>query len=131
MKDKRYQDPEYRERSLEKIRKWHREDRKANPEKRRARDRRSDLKRNYNLTVDAYDQMLIDQSNVCAICGNPSLDKRLAVDHDRACCPGKKSCGKCIRALLCASCNQGLGRFKDSPELLHKAATYIERHKRK
>ena len=30
------------------------------------------------------------------------------IDHDHRCCPGSESCGKCIRGILCSSCNTGL-----------------------
>jgi hypothetical protein len=53
--------------------------------------------------------------------------KAFAVDHDHSCCPGRKACGKCIRGLLCANCNQGLGKFKDDPKLLRNAIDYLAR----
>jgi hypothetical protein len=49
----------------------------------------------------------------------------LAVDHNHGCCPGEKSCGKCVRGLLCDNCNQAIGKFRDDPELLLKAAEYL------
>lgn len=64
-------------------------------------------------------------SQVCAICGS---DKNKHVDHDHSCCPGAQSCGECVRAVLCANCNHGLGSFMDNPSLLKKAITYLEEH---
>ena len=69
------------------------------------------------------------QKDSCAICGakeQPPPQKRLSVDHDHSCCPGDKVCGKCIRGLLCSSCNLGLGMFADDPERLRTAADYVE-----
>jgi Recombination endonuclease VII len=63
------------------------------------------LMRRYGITAEEYDQMLADQGGVCAICKKPPVKNRLHVDHDRACCPRIGSCGKCIRGLLCSSCN--------------------------
>lgn len=48
------------------------------------------------------------------------------VDHNHKCCPNpNKTCGLCIRGLLCYSCNYGLGQFKDSVSNLLNAASYL------
>ena len=60
--------------------------------------------RKAGITMMEYDQMLKGQDGVCAICGETGSTRfSLAIDHDHA--TGD------IRALLCNSCNQGLGRF--------------------
>jgi hypothetical protein len=85
--------------------------------------------RNYGLTATTYRAILARQGGGCAICGGQCATGRmLAVDHDHACCPGEKSCGRCIRGLLCGSCNQGIGKFRDSPGRLRAAAAYLESH---
>lgn len=86
----------------------------------------------FGIGLDVYEDMLAEQGGGCAICGHvPTADEpRLAVDHDHACCPTpKKSCGRCVRGLLCASCNHGLGRFRDRPDLLRRAAEYLQAQK--
>lgn len=89
------------------------------------RERFSTLRR-HNLTGRAHDAILATQRGACAICGESCRTGRnLAVDHDHECCPGKRSCGTCIRGLLCADCNNGLGRFRDDPALLIRAAQYL------
>lgn len=81
----------------------------------------------YQLTEKMYNTMLEAQNYVCAICKRPErhvvrgATKRLAVDHCHA--TGK------VRGLLCAHCNQGIGRFDDDPSLLMAAADYVTRHK--
>ena len=59
----------------------------------------------------------------CEICGKPEEEegKRLALDH----------CHKTdkLRGRLCGDCNTTLGKFKDDPMLLRKAADYLEKHK--
>lgn len=93
-----------------------------NPERRRM----DQLKHLYNITAAEYQALLDSQDGVCAICAELcETGKRLAVDHDHRCCPGAKSCGKCIRGLLCRRCNQVLGRLKDDPELFMRAANYL------
>ena len=92
-----------------------------NGDKRRLVYKRRDLKRRFGITLAERDQMGVDQGFKCAICEKPEsecLDKRLCVDHDHD--------TKFIRALLCADCNMALGTFKDSPDLLRKAALYLE-----
>jgi hypothetical protein len=65
----------------------------------------ADLRYRYNLSASGYTRLLASQSGGCAICGIKPGSKRLAVDHDHACCPGRRSCGGCIRGLLCKRCN--------------------------
>lgn len=101
---------------------WH----KNNPEVARASSRAAHLKIYFGLTVVEYDEMLEAQNGGCKICKEQIKDRRHSVDHDHSCCPGAKSCGKCIRGLLCGSCNISIGRMRDSPELLRAAADYLE-----
>jgi hypothetical protein len=92
---------------------------KWSDEKRKAHHRKCHLWQNYKMTPEEYDEILGWQKGVCCICGgtNPS-GKRLAVDHDHV--TGQR------RNLLCASCNKGLGLFKDDPELLENAMLYMQ-----
>lgn len=88
------------------------------------------LRINFNMTLEQYYEMLEAQGGCCAICGatEGGTGKKFAVDHDHACCPGTKTCGKCTRALLCERCNKSIGLFEDNPDLLRSAADYLERH---
>lgn len=80
----------------------------------------SNTRRKYGLEPEQYQLMLKEQAGVCVICKQPSSDgKRLPVDHEHD--------SKRVRGLLCSSCNNGLGRFKDNPALLRAAADYLER----
>lgn len=85
------------------------------------------LKSWYNISLEEYTQFLEDQDGGCAICGKTEEEngRRLAVDHDHSCCPGRRSCGACIRGVLCDNCNRGIGLFKDNKELLLLAVEYI------
>lgn len=85
----------------------------------------ADLRSMFNITLVQYRSMLASQGGVCAICGKPDNGTRLSVDHDHACCPGAKSCGKCVRSLLCRRCNTGLGAFNDSLTLMSQAVDYL------
>ena len=83
----------------------------------------------FGITLSEYEQMLEAQGGGCAIClERPDPDKpRFPVDHDHACCPGKKSCGGCVRGILCPACNHGLGKFKDKQDLLKSAISYLQK----
>jgi hypothetical protein len=78
------------------------------------RDRR--LRYAYGITLADERAMREDQGNACAIC---AIDTKLHVDHDHG--NGQ------VRGLLCSNCNNGLGRFKDRPEVLEMAAAYLRR----
>lgn len=79
----------------------------------------------YNLQPSDIAGMLSAQGSLCAICPRTLTVETLAVDHDHACCPGKRSCGKCVRGLLCSNCNTGIGLLQDDPTILRKAAEYV------
>ncbi|MET7815131.1 endonuclease domain-containing protein [Streptomyces sp. NPDC005395] len=73
--------------------------------------------RHYNLTREFVDRLLLIQEGKCAICGTPgSAEATMHIDHDHACCPGRRSCGACVRGLLCNRCNHhGLGWYEGLP----------------
>ena len=84
--------------------------------------------KNYGLTRDDYVDMEKSQDGVCKICGEAEKHRnRLSVDHDHSCCSGIKSCGKCIRGLLCSNCNRVLGQVKDNKDLLQKMIDYLQK----
>lgn len=68
------------------------------------------------LTKAQYDALIKHANGVCELCERP-LDKP-NIDH----------CHKTgrIRGVLCAACNSGLGALRDDPELMRRAADYIE-----
>ena len=84
--------------------------------------RRHLLKTRYSLTIEQYDDMLKAQDGGCKICGTdrPGKKGRFHIDHNH-------STGE-VRGLLCHYCNVSLGGFKDNPDLLRAAATYVEKH---
>jgi hypothetical protein len=101
---------------------------KANPVAHSAKLRAAHLK-NYGLTPELYASMLESQGGVCVTCKMPdSAGRNLAVDHDHSCCPGKKSCGQCVRSLLCTKCNQGIGQADESIERLEAWIEYLKKY---
>ncbi len=93
---------------------------------------RRNLGYHYKLTVERYREILSAQGGKCAICGIDSptdvRTSRFHVDHDHACCPSDRTCGNCVRGLLCHACNTALGNFKDDPDVLLSAFNYLIRH---
>lgn len=89
--------------------------------------REFDLIRNFGIDQAAYDKILADQNGACKLCHRVETGTRngkvkaLAVDHDH-------ETGH-VRGLLCEHCNTGLGKLRDDPETLRRAADYIERHR--
>ena len=79
----------------------------------------------YGITDDGLNALRAQQNDRCAMCNNVFIDRRsIRVDHDHQCCQGRKSCGKCIRGLLCHTCNIQIAIF-DNPELFKKATDYL------
>ena len=88
---------------------WEKEARGSDIDKYRAREFKREMKK-YGTTVEWYRDRLIEQNGLCAMCGHLSHHhgtiQRLQVDHDHKCCDlHTKSCGTCLRGLLCADCN--------------------------
>ena len=83
----------------------------------------------FGITVDQYLEMLAAQDGRCAWCERRPYKggKRLQVDHDHQCCPGRNSCGKCVRGLVCQTCNQNLHFYRDDPALVGRGVAYLER----
>lgn len=81
----------------------------------------------YRMTAAQWQEMFDRQLGLCYLCDDPlDLDAKrqraIHVDHDHSCCPGDRTCGKCIRGIACARCNQGIGSFRDDPDRMIKAA---------
>jgi hypothetical protein len=86
-------------------------------------DKRRESK--HGLSVNDISTMLDGQDGRCAICKRVFRDETPCIDHDHRCCPGRKSCGKCVRGLLCSNCNSGIGMLGDSIDTLSCAIAYL------
>lgn len=82
------------------------------------------LKKEFNMTLEEYNNLLQKQDGKCAICGtnNPGnkKNKNFPVDHD-------PKTGK-VRGLLCHNCNIGIGNLRHDPSLLRSAIDYLGRY---
>lgn len=82
-------------------------------------DRRNRVRervRKLGLPYEVVD-IVMSMDQVCGICGAAPTGKDLHIDHNHATME--------FRGLLCASCNVGIGHFREDPELLEKAKRYI------
>jgi hypothetical protein len=89
-------------------------------------EKKRNLKRRlrlYGLSLEDHQKFLVQHDNRCAICRREERAKRgnqlkrLAIDHDHK--------TGAVRGLLCHACNNGLGCFEDTPELLEAAIRYL------
>ncbi|MEV5876006.1 endonuclease VII domain-containing protein [Streptomyces sp. NPDC052101] len=79
------------------------------------RNRASYFKRKYGLTEIERDALIASQRGLCAIClAAPAVH----VDHCH-------NTGR-VRGVLCFNCNSGLGLLRDDPEVVRRAAAYLE-----
>lgn len=78
--------------------------------------RTRNLQSTYGLSSAALASLRALQNETCPICKEP-LPKVPHVDHSHV--------TGVVRGLLCRSCNTGLGLFRDSPQVLMAAATYL------
>lgn len=87
------------------------------------RHRSTTFARKYGITLADRASMIMAQGGLCPICLEllSSTIVNTCVDHDH-------DTGK-VRSILCKACNTGMGQFSDNPELLRKAAEYIEAHR--
>ena len=92
--------------------------RNAHPERQR-KQRDSYYRRTYGISADQADEILEGQNGRCAICCTPAPERlaSMHLDHDHA--------TGAIRGFLCIDCNQGLGKLRDSPDLLLRALVYL------
>ena len=88
------------------------------------KERRSNLKTSYGITPEYYTKLFEAQNGRCIICRSDkthaSNKANFPIDHCH-------DCGV-IRGLTCNRCNAGMGNLQDDPELLRKAADYLEKH---
>ena len=81
----------------------------------------SQLKYDYGITLEQYNELLVKQQGSCSICKSFTPGRvgsnYFHVDH----CHNTNK----VRGLLCNSCNLGLGSFKDNTSTLEKAIEYL------
>jgi hypothetical protein len=110
------QSPEQRARRLQATRDWF----QKNPGYRGSAGKEwaAHIWRQYRLTLVAYEALVEQHNNRCAICGvEGTSEERLCVDH----CHTTGT----VRGMLCRKHNMAIGKFDDDPEMLERAAAYL------
>jgi hypothetical protein len=80
--------------------------------------------RGYGMTIDDYNNILLEQKGVCAICKKaPKNNRRLHIDHDHQ--------TGLIRGLLCFRCNFGLSYFAENVITIKYAYEYLQKEHKK
>ncbi len=70
-------------------------------------------RKKYGLTPEIWGLIFDQQGRRCRICGVAEPGGRgWSTDHDHGCCPGKNTCGQCVRGILCHRCNVHLGVYE-------------------
>jgi len=101
---------------------------KNNPEMFKKRLKRYNISK-HGISESQYLDILNAQNESCAICQKHHLffKRGLYIDHDHLCCPSSHSCGKCVRGLLCSSCNFLIGNAVDDIKILKHAIIYLNK----
>lgn len=82
--------------------------------------------------IESRDEYAAARGSACEICGTGTPGgkfNRWAIDHDQHCCPGRRSCSKCVRGILCHQCNPGIGLLGEDSDRLYGAAIYVLRRR--
>ena len=126
---------EYRKNNSEKVKKYYEQNKDKRSKnvknwrikyKNKLKDK--SLKKRYNLRLDEYNVLYIQQNGLCAICHKPEtkinyiskVPDLLAVDHNH-------KTGQ-IRGLLCSRCNRYLGIFEENPEMMNEFNLYLQKY---
>ena len=81
--------------------------------------RKHDLKSKYNLTLEQFEELRLNQYNKCKICLREFTTAReIQIDHDHV--------TNKVRSLLCVRCNFGIGMLKESNFILARAIAYLK-----
>lgn len=81
--------------------------------------RNKSFKYKYGITLEQYEQMLINQNNCCITCKNEFNDENKPdVDHNH-------KTGK-VRGILCHRCNLAIGYLREDEDILWNVLEYLK-----
>lgn len=79
--------------------------------------------RRHRITEDYFNSMISLFDGKCHSC---KTNTAVNIDHDHNCCEASRSCGKCVRGVLCHHCNSALGLLKDDKEKILNLLKYVD-----
>lgn len=77
----------------------------------------------HHLDESVYLDMFNKYNGLCHSCKN---NKAEVIDHDHSCCKKNRSCGKCVRGILCRQCNLVLGILEEDKGKIKNLLNYID-----
>jgi hypothetical protein len=96
---------------------------KNNPSKRSKQNPNRKFKR-HGLSEDQYLNLYNKYNGKCHSCKDRCATD---IDHDHSCCDKMRSCGKCVRGLLCSQCNTALGLLSDDEKKIKSLIKYLNK----
>jgi hypothetical protein len=89
------------------------------------------IERDYGLTKDQFRAFWDQHGGACGICALQLRERAVRTERGVRTTPDLAAIDHChetgkVRGLLCQNCNTAIGYLRDSPDLLRKAAAYLE-----
>lgn len=77
------------------------------------------LRRHFGISLSEYNELMSAQGGRCCICKNKfGVGVFAHLDHNHE--------HRYVRSILCSRCNQGLGMFRESADILMTAIAYLD-----
>ena len=100
---------------------------KNNPDKNAEKIRKNSIYQGnwhrHHLSEEKYIELVNLYDGKCHSCKERPATN---IDHDHECCDKARSCGKCVRGVLCNQCNTALGLLLDSKKYVLNLLEYIK-----
>jgi len=98
----------------------------SNPDKKALKNQMNSIAapnwKRHKITENQYLEMFNEYDGKCHACKDR---KATNIDHDHSCCDKNRSCGNCVRGLLCNQCNTALGLLGDSEDKISGLLKYM------